>query len=212
MCIRDRQRIAAVRKIYQEVAVELVNEISAMSDREEGSFIHHMLTKLTQSIQGKGKLVYVNFDTKGNYHKLNPSQIILLAKTVDLDVHFDEGKSEPHIYIIDTKSGKSIFHVRPAILKTGRITHTFELDHLLDLVKGAVRSTNPLNPANQQATTTANPATTNTATAAPATTTPATDTATAPNNFHQEKQTRHRNTLHHPKADVSFTPAEDENI
>jgi hypothetical protein len=130
-----KQRILAVRQIYAEAAVELQNEISGMTDREEGSYIHKMLTKLTASIQGKGRLVYVNFDTKGRYHKLNPAQIIQLAKSVELGVHFDESKSEPHIYIKDMLSGKSIFHVRPAILKTGRITHTFELDHLLDLVK-----------------------------------------------------------------------------
>ena len=134
-----KQRILAVRQIYAEAAVELQNEISGMTDNEEGSYIHKMLTKLTSSIQGKGRLVYVNFDTKGRYHKLNPAQIIQLAKSVDLGVHFDESKSEPHIYIKDMISGKSIFHVRPAILKTGRITHTFELDHLLDLVNGQTR-------------------------------------------------------------------------
>jgi hypothetical protein len=133
-----KQRIAAVRQIYQTVATELQQEIGNMTDREEGSYIHRLLTKLTSSIQGKGRLVYVNFDTKGQYHKLNPAQIIQLAKSVDLGVHLDLSKSEPHIYIKDTKSGKSIFHVRPAILKTGRITHTFELDHLLDLVKGRI--------------------------------------------------------------------------
>ena len=134
-----KQRILAVRQIYAEAAVELQNEIGGMTDTEEGSYIHKMLTKLTSSIQGKGRLVYVNFDTKGRYHKLNPAQIIQLAKSVNLGVHFDESKSEPHIYIKDMISGKSIFHVRPAILKTGRITHTFELDHLLDLVNGNIR-------------------------------------------------------------------------
>jgi hypothetical protein len=133
-----KQRIAAVRQIYHTVASELQTEIGNMTDREEGSYIHRLLTKLTSSIQGKGRLVYVNFDTKGQYHKLNPAQIIQLAKSVDLGIHLDLSKSEPHIYIKDMISGKSIFHVRPAILKTGRITHTFELDHLLDLVKGRI--------------------------------------------------------------------------
>ena len=137
-----KQRIGAVRQIYDVVAGELENEITQMSDREEGSFIHRLLTKVQSSIQGKGKLVYVNFDTKGKYYKLNPAQITQLVQSVDLGVHLDKSKSEPHIYIKDMKTGKSIFHVRPAILKTGRITHTFELDHLLDLVKGNIRSQN----------------------------------------------------------------------
>lgn len=137
-----KQRIDAVRKIYSVAAKELQNEISGMTDRQEGSYIHRLLNKLTASIQGKGKLVYVNFDTKGRYHKLNPAQIIRLAEAVDLGVHLDQSKSEPHIYIKDMKSGKAIFHVRPAILKTGRITHTFELDHLLDLVKSSISSAN----------------------------------------------------------------------
>lgn len=137
-----KQRISAVRQIYDLVASELENEIVKMSDREEGSFIHRLLTKLQSSIQGKGKLVYVNFDTKGRYYKLNPAQITQLVQAVDLGVHLDKSKSEPHIYIKDMKTGKSIFHVRPAILKTGRITHTFELDHLLDLVKGNISSQN----------------------------------------------------------------------
>lgn len=129
-------RKAAVRQMYAIAAQELDNEISSMTDKEEGSFIHRLLMKLTNSIQGKGRLLYVNFDPKGNYYKLNPQQIIQLAKFVDLGVHFDpKSKTEPHLYIKDMKSGKSIFHVRPAILKSGRITHTFELDHLLDLVK-----------------------------------------------------------------------------
>lgn len=137
-----KQRIDAVRKLYSVAASELQNEIGDMTDREEGSYIHRLLSRLTASIQGKGKLVYVNFDTKGRYHKLNPAQIIQLAKSVDLGIHLDQSKTEPHIYIKDMKSGKSIFHVRPAILKTGRITHTFELDHLLDLVKSGLHSQN----------------------------------------------------------------------
>jgi hypothetical protein len=128
-------RIKAVRTMYHVAEHFLKQEINAMTDRQEGSYINRVLTRLTESIQGKGKLVYVNFDIKGNYHKLNPAQIISLARSVDLDVQLDESKTEPHLYIKDKISGKSIFHVRPAILKTGRITHTFELDHLLDLVK-----------------------------------------------------------------------------
>ena len=158
-----KQRVAAVRQIYHVAASELQTEIGKMTNREEGSYIHRLLTKLTASIQGKGRLVYVNFDTKGRYHKLNPAQIIQLAKSVDLGVHLDTSKSEPHIYIKDMISGKSIFHVRPAILKTGRITHTFELDHLLDLVKSGLSGQN---------TPTANTPTANTPTATP----PADDT------------------------------------
>ena len=139
-----KQRIQAVRSIYSIVAREVQEEINQMTDREEGSFISRILNNLTSSIKGKGQLVYVNFDTKGNYHKLNPQQIALLGRSVELGVTVDTTtRTEPHLYIKDTKTGKSIFHVRPAILKSGRITHTFELDHLLDLVKSGIRSAHP---------------------------------------------------------------------
>jgi hypothetical protein len=48
-----------------------------------------------------------------------------------------DSKAVPYIYIVDKISGKSIMHVRLAVLKSGRMTHTFELDYLLDLVKDA---------------------------------------------------------------------------
>ena len=53
-----------------------------------------------------------------------------------------ESKSTPYIYIIDKISGKPIIHIRLAILKSGRMTNTFELDYLLDLVRDALRKEN----------------------------------------------------------------------
>jgi len=133
-----KARVAAARQIYEIAGMQLKQRISALNDRGEAEYVHEFLGKLKSSIQGDDKLVYVNFDTKGTYNKLNPQLITTLAQNINLDVEVDmDSKSTPYIYIIDKNSGKPIMHVRLAILKSGRMTHTFELDYLLDLIKNA---------------------------------------------------------------------------
>jgi predicted flap endonuclease-1-like 5' DNA nuclease len=160
-----KARVAAVKEIYEIVGIQLKQRINALNDQGEAEFVHEFLGKLRSSIQGEGKLVYVNFDAKGTYNKLNPQLITTLAHHIDLDVVVDmESKAVPYIYIIDKISGKSIMHVRLAILKSGRMTHTFELDYLLDLIRDAKKKEATYNnehpaqqtaePAVQQATTT----------------------------------------------------------
>ena len=61
-----------------------------------------------------------------------------------------ESKSTPYIYIIDKISGKPIIHIRLAILKSGRMTNTFELDYLLDLVRDALKKNNAATAQTQQ--------------------------------------------------------------
>jgi hypothetical protein len=138
-----KKRVAAVKQIYEIAGMQLEQRISELNDAGEKSFIREFLGKLQSSIQGEGKLVYVNFDAKGTYNKLNPQLITNLARTVDLGVTVDmESKAVPYIYIMDKISGKPIMHVRLAVLKSGRMTHTFELDYLLDLIQDANKPKN----------------------------------------------------------------------
>ena len=136
-----KARVEAARQIYEIAGMQLKQRISALNNQGEAEYVHEFLGKLKNSIQGNDKLVYVNFDTKGTYNKLNPQLITTLAQHIDLDVEVDlDSKSKPYIYIIDRKSGKPVMHVRLAILKSGRMTHTFELDYLLDLIRDSKTS------------------------------------------------------------------------
>jgi hypothetical protein len=143
-----KARVAAVKQIYEIVGLQLKQRIGALNDQGEAEYVHEFLGKLRGSIQGEGKLVYVNFDTKGTYNKLNPQLITTMAQHINLDVVVDmESKSTPYIYIMDKVSGKPIIHVRLAILKSGRMTHTFELDYLLDLIRDAKKKEAQMQPA-----------------------------------------------------------------
>ena len=134
----SKNRIAAVRQIYEIAATQLESRIASLNDQGEAEYIHEFLGKLKNSIQGEGKLVYVNFDAKGTYNKLNPQLISSLARNIDLTVELDTtSKSTPYLYLKDKISGKPIMHVRLAVLKSGRMTNTFELDYLLDIVSDA---------------------------------------------------------------------------
>jgi len=133
-----KARVEAAKQIYEIAGMQLKQRIGQLNDQGEAEYVHEFLGKLRSSIQGNDKLVYVNFDTKGTYNKLNPQLITTLAKNINLDVEVDlASKATPYIYIMDRNSGKPIMHVRLAILKSGRMTHTFELDYLLDLIRDA---------------------------------------------------------------------------
>jgi hypothetical protein len=138
-----KARVQAVKDIYQIAGSQLETYMSSKNDAGESEYLKTFLSKLKNSIQGDQRLVYVNFDAKGTYNKLNPQVIDTLASYVDLGVVVDaESKSTPYIYIIDKNTGKPIMHVRLAILKSGRLTNTFELDYLLDLVRDAQKKQN----------------------------------------------------------------------
>ena len=131
--------------------MQLETYINLKNDKGEADYIQTFLGKLKNSIQGDQRLVYVNFDARGTYNKLNPQVIDILAKHIDLGVTVDmESKSTPYIYIIDKISGKPIIHIRLAILKSGRMTNTFELDYLLDLVRDALKKNNAATAQTQQ--------------------------------------------------------------
>lgn len=138
-----KERVQAVKDIYEIVGKQLEAYIGNRNDAGESEYLRSFLSKLKNSIQGDKRLVYVNFDAKGTYNKLNPQVIDTLASYVDLGVVVDtESKSTPYIYIIDKNTGKPIMHVRLAILKSGRMTNTFELDYLLDLVRDSLKKQN----------------------------------------------------------------------
>ena len=142
-----KARVESVKNIYKIAAMQLEQRISELDDKGEAVYVHQFLGKLRNSIQGDQQLVYVNFDTRGTYNKLNPQLITTLARTIDLGVELDmESKAVPYIYIIDKISGKPIMHVRLAILKSGRMTHTFELDYLLDLIRDSKKADAKLSP------------------------------------------------------------------
>ena len=154
-----KQRVQAVKDIYQIVGSQLKTYMSSKNDAGESEYLKTFLSKLKNSIQGDQRLVYVNFDAKGTYNKLNPQVIDALASYVDLGVVVDaDSKSTPYIYIIDKNTGKPIMHVRLAILKSGRLTNTFELDYLLDLVRDAQKKQNQV-PASTQTPSTQTPST-----------------------------------------------------
>lgn len=135
-----KERVQAVKDIYQIIGSQLEAYIGNKNDAGESQYLQSFLGKLKNSIQGDRRLVYVNFDARGTYNKLNPQLIDILTHYIDLGVVVDtESKSTPYIYIIDKNSGKPIIHVRLAILQSGRMTNTFELDYLLDLVRDALR-------------------------------------------------------------------------
>ncbi len=133
------RRTRAVVKLYSQAATMLDREISRLNDKGESQFIHSVIAKLRSSIQGDQKLVYVNFNADGTYYKLNPQLIANLATYVNLDVKMVM-KKWPYLYVYDTNTGKNLFHARLAVNSTGRLTHIFELDDLLDLVKEATAS------------------------------------------------------------------------
>jgi hypothetical protein len=132
------KRVKSVVKLYTQAAQILDRAISTLNDKGEASFIHTVINNLRKSIAGDQRLVYVNFDANGTYYKLNPQLIQNLANYVDLDVRL-EMKTWPYLYVVDRNTGKSLFHARLQVNSTGRLTHIFELDNLLELVKEATR-------------------------------------------------------------------------
>ena len=132
------KRVKAVVKLYTQAAQMLDRAISTLSDKGEASFIRTVIANLRKSISGDQRLVYVNFDANGTYYKLNPQLLENLAEYVDLDVKLVM-KTWPYLYVYDKRTGKNLFHARLQVNSTGRLTHIFELDDLLDLVKEATR-------------------------------------------------------------------------
>jgi len=135
------KRVKSVVKLYTQAGHMLDNKLGSMSDKGEASFIHSILANLKKSIQGDQKLVYVNFDASGTYYKLNPQLINNLVHFVDLEAKMVM-KTWPYLYVFDKNTGKNLFHVRLQVNSSGRLTHVFELDGLLSVVRQATDSLN----------------------------------------------------------------------
>jgi vacuolar-type H+-ATPase subunit E/Vma4 len=131
-----KDRAKACAEMLRLAGEKLDEKLSRMDDRGEASFIHHFLGSLTKAMTGGEDLVYVNFDAKGSYYKLNPNLIRNLSEHIDLEtkVHVTP-RGTSYLYIMDKNSSRSLFHVRLMISKKERIAYFFELDDLLDLVK-----------------------------------------------------------------------------
>ena len=136
-----KEKTASVVQIYTQAATMLATKLAPMDDTGEANFINTLLNNLKAAIRGDQRLVYVNFDANGTYYKLNPELIINLAKYVDLEANLVQ-KKWPYLYVVDKKSSKALFHVRLAVNASGRLTHVFELDNLLTLVKEATAAAN----------------------------------------------------------------------
>ena len=143
------RRVKSVVKLYTLAAELLDNKLAALNDKGEADYIHVILNNLKKSIQGDQRLVYVNFDANGTYYKLNPQLIHNLAHYVNLDAKIVM-KKWPYLYVQDSNTGKNLFHVRLQVNSTGRLTHIFELDNLLELVKDATVHRNASDQAVQQ--------------------------------------------------------------
>ncbi len=138
-------RITAVVKLYTLAANQLSSRVNSLNDQGEISFIQTLLANLKKSIRGDQKLVYVNFDANGTYYKLNPELISNLAEFVDLKINLVT-KKWPYLYIVDSITGTPLFHVRLQVNNSGRLTHVFELDGLIDMVNRATLAKNVKNP------------------------------------------------------------------
>lgn len=150
-----RQLAAPAAALYTQAAKMLEAKLSPMGDKAEANFINTLLGNLKSAIRGDQRLVYVNFNAKGTYYKLNPELIINLATFVDLEAKLVTNKKWPYLYIVDKNTERPLFHVRLQVNADGRLTHVFELDQLLPLVQEATNAANKT--ASAQRTKTAQP-------------------------------------------------------
>jgi hypothetical protein len=122
----------SVKKLYSYAANLLSTKLRGDNDALETIFIQKLFSKLINSITGKTKIIYVDFDTTGTYNKLKPELIKNLSAHINLDV---TGNDSGNISFYDRDSGRTLFHARVTKQQTGRIIHVFELDSLLDMVR-----------------------------------------------------------------------------
>jgi hypothetical protein len=148
-------RVKACIEILIRASDMLENKLQGLSDLGEGSFIHTLLGNLTHAMTKDENFLYVNFDAKGTYSKLNPKLIKNLAWYVDLEAKIRKPKDTYYLGIVDKKHNKTLFEIRLMVSKKERIAFFFELRDLLELTKDATafinkktltppKSTNPV--------------------------------------------------------------------
>ncbi len=152
------QRHHALTDIFGIAAQELDNKLRSLTDKGEGVFIKHFLSTLTQAFTGGANLIYVDFDAKGTYFKLNPHQITNLTNFVDLGSAIRKTPKGLLLEVADNNSSRVLFQMRLQSNTSGRLTILFELRDLLKLTKEATEKLNlPMQrkPSTQQTVTTA---------------------------------------------------------
>jgi hypothetical protein len=141
-------RIKSVNQIYKITYKNLKARVATLNDQGEADYIQDFLKNLKTSLTGDQKLVYVAFNAKGTYEKVNPKLLFGLSKLIDLDVNYTAGSDNvpPKIFWIDKKTGKTLVFVT-LLTNTAnyRLTHQFNLGKdFYDLYREAVKiSQNP---------------------------------------------------------------------
>jgi hypothetical protein len=145
-------RVKACIEILKRVSDMLENKLQGLGDTGEGNFIHTLLGNLTHAMTKDENFLYVNFDVKGTYSKLNPKLIKNLAWYVDLEAKIRKPKDTYYLGIIDKKHNKTLFEIRLMVSKKERIAYFFELRDLLELTKDATTFLNKQKPTTPAAT------------------------------------------------------------
>jgi hypothetical protein len=138
---KQSNRNKAIVRIFKIAAQKLDQNLKTVDDKGEKAFVINFLNTLKAAFTGKQNLIYVDFDPRGTYKKLNPHQIGNLASTVDLESRL-EWKNNLYLYVYDAKTNNNLFHLRLQVNKSGRLTILFELDKLIEMTVDATGQLN----------------------------------------------------------------------
>jgi hypothetical protein len=138
---KQSNRNKAIVRIFKLAAQQLDQKLKTINDNGEKSFVINFLNTLKSAFTGNQNLIYVDFDPRGTYKKLNPHQIGNLASSVDLESRL-EWKGNLYLYIYDANTNNNLFHLRLQVNKSGRLTILFELDKLIDMTIDATSKLN----------------------------------------------------------------------
>jgi hypothetical protein len=138
---KQSNRNKAIVRIFKIAAQKLDQNLKTVDDKGEKAFVINFLNTLKAAFTGKQNLIYVDFDPRGTYKKLNPHQIGNLASIVDLESRL-EWKNNLYLYVYDAKTNNNLFHLRLQVNKSGRLTILFELDKLIEMTVDATGQLN----------------------------------------------------------------------
>ena len=135
------KRVKAIRQIFNIAAQKLEQKFAGDDPNQEAQFIQHFLGRMTHIMTSGKNMIFVDFDAKGTYNKLNPHAIKNLVGYVNLEAKVIN-KADSYLFIYDKNTGKSLIHVRLQKFKTGRWNLKFELDKMLEMTKEATDKLN----------------------------------------------------------------------
>ena len=138
---KQSNRNKAIVRIFKIAAQQLDQKLKTVDDNGEKSFVINFLNTLKTAFTGNQNLIYVDFDPRGTYKKLNPHQIGNLASTVNLESKL-EWKNNLYLYVYDSNTNNNLVNLRLQVKTSGRLTIIFELDKLVEMT---VDATNKLN-------------------------------------------------------------------